>query len=296
MKFYIVDAFADNIFGGNPAGVVMIEGGEYPPFDIMLKTAAELGFSETAFVKKLGSGRYELKFMTPTDEVDLCGHATIASFSIIGNASQISESTSNKYTGITKAGEINIEVSKDLIMMDMVDPQIIREIRDEYLWNEIRITMGLVAKKNDISDSIYPAIVSTGLPDILLPVDTIDELNSINPDFDALSQLSKAYKAVGVHAFTVDQSDSGQSIHCRNFAPLYGIPEEAATGTANGALTYYLKTKRIIKDNEQNTIMQGESMGRPSRIISVCKEDEKGNTKVKVGGSTATLAEGNIYI
>ena len=302
MKFYIVDAFAEHIFGGNPAGVIMIESGEYPSFDIMLKTAAELGFSETAFVKDLGGDKYELRYVTPTDEVDLCGHATIASFSIIGNAKGIKDGDINTYTAVTKAGEINIQVSKDLVMMDMATPQIIGEIQSRQTWNEIRQIMGLDSRGVPGSNgaaplsNISPAIVSTGLPDILLPVDTKDELNSISPDFDRLSKLSEEKQVVGVHAFTITGIDGDYDIHCRNFAPLYGIPEEAATGTANGALTYYLRTKGIIENGTKNSIIQGEAMERPSKIISICEEDSDGNSAIKVGGNAATLAEGHISL
>ena len=75
MKFYIVDAFTDTLFGGNPAGVAILdEHVDFPSEDQMRKTAAELRYSETAFVKPLGDGEFHTRYFTPTDEVDLCGH------------------------------------------------------------------------------------------------------------------------------------------------------------------------------------------------------------------------------
>ncbi len=92
---------------------------------------------------------------------------------------------------------------------------------------------------DEVSDTdMVPKMVSTGLPDILMPVQDEEELEKIDPDFKALTDLSKSYEVVGVHAFTISNKDG--KIHARNFAPLYDIDEEAATGTANGALTYYL--------------------------------------------------------
>ena len=80
MRFQIVDAFTDQVFGGNPAGVVFIpEGEDFPPEETMVKTAEELRYSETAFVKKLGEKEYQVRYFTPAAEVDLCGHATIGS-------------------------------------------------------------------------------------------------------------------------------------------------------------------------------------------------------------------------
>ena len=80
MKFYIVDAFTDTLFGGNPAGVVLLDGADdFPEDEKMRLTAAELRYSETAYVKPLESGSFHTRYFTPTDEVDLCGHATLAS-------------------------------------------------------------------------------------------------------------------------------------------------------------------------------------------------------------------------
>ena len=81
MKFYIVDAFTEKKFGGNPAGVIILpEGADFPSDELCVKTAAELRYSETAFVKKLAEDEFQVRYFTPAAEVDLCGHATIASF------------------------------------------------------------------------------------------------------------------------------------------------------------------------------------------------------------------------
>ena len=83
MDFFIVDAFTSESFGGNPAGVVLLERGQsFPPEVLMTKVAAELRYSETAFVQPCGDGHFTLRYFTPTGEVDLCGHATIAAFGV----------------------------------------------------------------------------------------------------------------------------------------------------------------------------------------------------------------------
>ncbi len=83
-----------------------------------------------------------------------------------------------------------------------------------------------------------------------------------------------------MHAFTIEKD----ALHCRNFAPLYGIDEEAATGTSTGALTYYLYKHGIIKPNETNLFIQGEAMGKPSRIYSRLGING-GSVRIRVGGS-----------
>ena len=81
MKLYIIDAFAEEIFGGNPAGVVILpELEDFPPPEVMIRTAAELRYSETVFIQKKEDRQFVARYFTPSDEVDLCGHATIAAF------------------------------------------------------------------------------------------------------------------------------------------------------------------------------------------------------------------------
>ena len=295
MNFYIVDAFTEELFGGNPAGVVMVEGGEFPSFDIMRKTAAELRYSESAFVKKISDDVWEIRFFTPTDEVDLCGHATIAAFSIISK-----KFGQNKtYKAITKAGEIEVKVEGSLILMDMATPVLLEEIKEELKWEAMRKILGFENEayfKTGEFSGLTPAKVSTGLPDIIFPVDSTEELEAIAPDFDSMSRLSERQEVVGIHVYALTKDGNDLKIDCRNFAPLYGIPEEAATGTSNGALTYYLYKKGIINENEQNIIIQGASMGRPWKIITIATSDKNGNTLIKVGGTAVTLAEGEINI
>ncbi|MCQ2545707.1 MAG: PhzF family phenazine biosynthesis protein, partial [Clostridia bacterium] len=79
MKFYIADAFTNQVFGGNPAGVVILDDGmDFPEAETMRKTAAELRYSETAFIKRLEDGVFQVRYSTPADDLDLCCHATIA--------------------------------------------------------------------------------------------------------------------------------------------------------------------------------------------------------------------------
>ena len=87
MKYFIVDAFTDEPFGGNPAGVVLIDTAEFPDEKYMQQVAAEFRYSETAFVRRDGEEEFTVRYFTPCGEVDLCGHATIATFSKIGRAS-----------------------------------------------------------------------------------------------------------------------------------------------------------------------------------------------------------------
>lgn len=294
MKFYIVDAFTETVFGGNPAGVVILpEGADFPDDETMRKTAAELRYSETAFIRKTGEKEFNIRYFTPAAEVDLCGHATIGSFVALADAGLVKAGES--YVNHTLAGTIGIDVGQGSVLMDMAVPQYINEIGDEAGQKELYEIMGLSAEGQGVAPEAYliPEMISTGLPDIMMPVKDEHELARIAPDFPALSKLSERYEVVGVHAFTVNTADG--AVHCRNFAPLYDIDEEAATGTSNGALTYYLYRKGIVIPGEENTFIQGEAMDRPSKINSRLT-GEGGNVKVQVGGNGVILAKGEINL
>ena len=297
MKFQIVDAFTDKIFGGNPAWIVILpQTAEFPDDETMRKTAAELRYSETAFVKQLDAERFQTRYFTPAAEVELCGHATIGTFYTLLQNGMIQ--AGKTYLNETLSGTLEIVVNEDSILMDMAKPQIFESIEEAGALKELYEIMGLCPEdqgKCAAKPEVYfiPRKVSTGLTDIMMPVKNEAELEKITPDFAALTELSKRYEVVGVHAFTCNSADG--MIHARNFAPLYEIDEEAATGTSNGALTYYLYDYGMIEPEKIHTVVQGEKMQRPSKISTqlVLKD---GEPLIKVGGFAVTLAEGEIHI
>ena len=292
MKFLIADAFTEQLFGGNPAGVVILpEGADYPSDEIMVKTAAELRYSETAFIKQLGPEEFRIRYFTPAAEVDLCGHATIASFYCLLKLGIIQEGKT--YLNHTLAGDLEIDVKDGFVMMDMASPVLIAKMEDIV---EIDRLYDIMGSEYDQSIGLNPYLISTGLPDIMMPVGSRAELANLAPDMKLLSDLSAKYKVTGVHAFTLDAAE-GITCHCRNFAPLYDIDEEAATGTSNGALTYYLYLTGKIKAPARLKIVQGEAMNRPSVIMTSITEDpQTGAVSIKVGGRAVILAEGEINL
>ncbi len=291
MKFLIVDAFTDTIFGGNPAGVVILpEGADFPSDEICVKTAAELRYSETAFIKQLGGHEFNIRYFTPAAEVDLCGHATIGSFCALIHAGVIEKDCT--CINHTLAGDLNIVIKDGFVMMDMATPVEIATIDEPDKIKELYDIMG--AEYDPEKIKLFPKMISTGLPDIMMPVPTREALNAMEPDMKALSDLSARYEVVGVHAFTLD-AEEGATAHTRNFAPLYDIDEEAATGTSNGALTYYFYLNNIIDGKANCKIIQGEKMDRPSVILTDIEADDE-KCLIKVGGSAVILAEGEIHL
>lgn len=294
MKLFIADAFTQDVFGGNPAGVVITgEDTVFPPEEIMLKTAAELRYSETAFIRQTGEREFTIRYFTPAAEVDLCGHATIASFQCLLDAGIVKDG--EEYTAVTPAGNLKISISSGFIMMEMAAAEFRNRIDSDEALRELYGIMGIPYEPvNNEGRQLYPEIISTGLPDIIMPVSSRRQLAELTPDFDALSALSEKYGVTGVHAFTLDNAEPEITAHCRNFAPLYDIDEEAATGTASGALTYYLYTNGITGKGRM-TFLQGEAMGRPSQILTDI-DNADNSVNIRVGGSAAILVRGEIFL
>ena len=195
MKFQIVDAFTDQIFGGNPAGVVLLpEGADFPADETMRQTAAELRYSETAFIKPLGGSRFQIRYFTPAAEVELCGHATIGSFHALRDMGLVADG--NRCINETLSGTLEIVVGKDAILMDMARPQAFESLDTPEQLAELYRVMGLSHKgQGTVSEkaelSLLPRKVSTGLTDIMMPVANEAELEKIAPDFPALTELSR---------------------------------------------------------------------------------------------------------
>ena len=283
MKYYIVDAFTEKPFGGNPAGVVILgQDTPFPSDKVMQQVAAELRFPETAFVQQNGPTDFSIRYFTPCSEVELCGHATIASFGLLRKQGIVADGAVCR--NHTLAGDLEVKVSQQ-VMMQMAQPHVIVPLLDiEYLHD-------IMAGMNRVEWVEMPVeVISTGLPDIIMPVGNVESLNALKPDMDALTELSRELNVVGVHAFAI--GDDGYTAHVRNFAPLYGVPEESATGTANAALNYYLYRRNIVKHDQECHFMQGEVMQRPSVIVTVLGDEDT----VYVGGQSAIVAAGELLV
>ena len=258
MEAYVMDAFSAAVFGGNQAGVVFPD--RALDDALMRKIAGEFKHSETAFVEMLEDGSVRLRYFTPAEEVDLCGHATIAGFALLRKLGRIGDGVHRAHT---RAADISVSVQGDTVWMEMAPPVLLRELGEE-TWAELYGAYGLTPA--DRPDGFVPKIVSTGLADIMMPVKDHDTLLRAVQNDAAVTELSRRYDVTGVHMFC--PGDGTCTAWCSNFAPLYDITEECATGTSNGALTYYLYLQGLVQPEQENVFLQGEHMHRPSEIRS----------------------------
>lgn len=280
MKVYVMDSFSDRIFGGNQAGVVLADKALEPA--VMQQVAAELKHSETAFVWQTEEGN-RLRYFTPAGEVDLCGHATVAVFALLRRLGRIEDGT---HKALTRAGALEIEVSGETVWMDMAPPKTMGILPEES-WEELYGAYGLTLE--DRPADLPPEIVSTGLADIMMPVRDHETLLRAVQDERTVTELSRRFDVTGVHMFCLGE----EAVYCSNFAPLYDIPEECATGTSNGALTYYLYERSLVEPERENLFLQGEHMERPSRILSRLTVQD-GVVRVRIGGQAVMSLAGEM--
>lgn len=281
IQVYTLNSFTQEKNGGNPAGVVL--NADSLEEEKMQKVAQRIGFSETAFVEKSNKADYRIRFFTPNSEVELCGHATIATFNLMVTQKLINFGT---YTIETKAGILEVSINEDHdVFLTQALPEFFEEIDKEKIADSLQIN------PNELLCDLPIQIVSTGLRDILIPVKSIEVLEKINPDFNQIIEISKEYNVIGYHLFVLG-SEANCVAQCRNFAPLVDISEESATGTSNGALLCYLyKYGKLTNNYAQDFIFkQGYTMNRPSEIKARLRiSDDKQIIKVQVGGIASNI-------
>lgn len=258
-KIYQVDAFADKVFSGNPAAVCPLE--QWLSDDIMLKIAAENNLAETAFYVKDGD-RYQLRWFTPTTEVDLCGHATLAAAFVLFNHEGHRGDTIHFFS--PRSGVLTVSREADLITLDFPTD-----------------TFSPV----DLSDEILqcfdqkPRLAFKGKTDYMLVFDNEEQVQHINPSFDKIAKLD-------VRGVIVTAKGNDVDFVSRFFAPQSGVNEDAVTGSAHTTLTPYW-SKQLNK-TELKAVQLSERKGF---LLCRCP----GN-RTQISGQAQLYLTGEIYI
>ncbi len=286
VEAFLVNSFTTNGTGGNPAGVVLHA--DHLSNEEKLQVAQVVGYSETAFVSRDDEADFELSFYTITGEVDFCGHATLAAFSTMYQDGIITE---GKYLQRTKAGLLAVTIETNgHIVMDQKLP----EFRGEFSYEVISELIGLDLTILE-STQLPIEVISTGLPDIIVPV-PFGYLDKIQVNENLTKEFCERHDVVGVHAFELCEKTSQVTASCRNFAPLFGIPEESATGSASGALACYLAKHFPNTHSYSFTFEQGRAMECVSRITASVESSDQGIVKVRVGGFAHKVGSQNINV
>ncbi len=282
----LVDAFTADPLAGNAAGVV--PDAEDLSADRMGAIAAELAVSETAFVLPSDGADRRLRYFSPTQEVDLCGHATIAAHAFLHRDGAIDP---GEHTVETNVGVLDVDVDPDGIVRMTQDRPEVRRVDVGY--DRLGAALGIdPAALRDVGADLPTAVASTGLPFLMVPVNFLENLSAAAPDYPVLETLADEYDAAGVYAFTFDALEADSTLHARAFAPGLGIPEDPVTGTAAGACGAYLREVDAFDGDrpEEMVFEQGHFVDRPGRVRVRVGAD------VRVGGRAVTSLDGRLAV
>lgn len=254
---YRYTAFSDRPEGGNPAGVFIADA--LPEPDAMQAIAAEVGYSETAFVAPASGPERTIRYYSPAQEVSFCGHATIATGVILGE-----REGAGRYRLATAVGEVPVDVRERdgrwEAMLTSVTP--VHEPAPDALVDAALATLRW--SRDDLDPSIPPVRAYAGAWHLVLAAARAGPLDTLEYDFDDLRRLMLED---GLTTLQLVWREDEHAFHARDPFPVGGVVEDPATGAAAAAFGGYLRDAGLLTEPATLTIRQGEAMGRPSRIM-----------------------------
>ena len=299
LQFYQADVFTDEPFGGNPVAVFPDADGLT---DVELQQIArEMNLSETVFVfpPTDQAAVVKMRIFTPTQEIPFAGHPVIGTFFVLGTLDRLAlREPVTRVLQECNLGLFPVDIHShdgviERVVMAQPNPEFLDVIEDPEALFAIARALGIT--KAAITESRFPVqVVSTGLPVIIVPVRTLTAVRSIVPDVAAIAELSQQYGANGMMVFSTMTVEQSSTVHTRMFAPLIGIVEDPATGSASGALGAYLVQHGVvdIRPETEITAEQGYEIDRPSRILIQVNSDDDAIQGVMVGGEAVMVVEG----
>jgi len=300
LEFLLIDVFTDRPFGGSR--LYLFPDGTGVPPDLMQKLAMELGAGETAFIvpsTAVDSGRSGLRVFTPAAEIPFGGHSVIgATFAMNHRGHRVAGDEHEPFTWELEAGEYEVVTTYE-------DGNLIYSLRQDdpvfmgqyFHRGKVARTLGL--PEDAIAITGLPCeIISTGLPIHIVPLASLESMQQIILRHRDAETIAQDLGFGDLFVFTCETVRDDATVHCRMFAPYFGIPEDAASGAATGALVAYLVKHRLVKYSSKVRIIceQGLEMGRPSRLIAEAGISGGQATAIQVGGQCVLVGSGSINI
>ncbi|MDX1522798.1 MAG: PhzF family phenazine biosynthesis protein [Anaerolineae bacterium] len=291
--FMQVDAFTDRPLGGNPCAILFDTDGMDEA--LMLAIAKEMNLSETAFVRRSDVADFGARYFTPAVEIPLAGHPTIATIFALIDSGRLT--LTGDYTSVTlelPAGVIPIEIYASAgkvqrIVMSQNKPQFLATYRPADILPLFNLT------EADILADVPLQTVSTGTPQLMVPLGSLEALQKIEMNIVAYKELRAKGDFFSPHFFCVQGiSDAGQT-----FARHFGVPpdtlEDPFTGSATGGMAAYLWHYNLI-DKPEFVAEQGHWMGRPGQATVEVIGPRDDITAIKVGGGAAAIVRGELSL
>lgn len=297
--FVQVDVFSDRPFGGNPLAVFPEAGGLTT--GEMQQLAREMNLSETTFVlpPHVEGADFRVRIFTPAKELPFAGHPVVGTHWVLAHLDRV-----DLYEPVTR---VCFELGVGVLPADLhvaggrVERVVMTQDRPAFLevLEEIDdLAQGLGLPPEAIGETGLPVqVVSTGVPQMMVPVRSLAEVQALDAAGLNVAALNRASHAVGtdcVMVFTFETEMPGATVHTRMFAPALGVPEDPATGSANGALGAYLVHHRAVPVDTTTHILseQGAEIGRPSKLYIEVDSTGGQITAVRVGGQVVPVARG----
>lgn len=301
-RFVQVDVFTDVPFGGNPLavfpdaqGLTSIE---------MLSLAREMNLSETTFVlpPQAPEADFKVRIFTPAKEIPFAGHPVVGTHWVLARLGRVAlrEPMTRVHfelgVGVLPADLHVVGEAVQRVVMTQDRPTFHATLGD---LTDLAPGLGLPAEAI-IETGLPVQVVSTGVPQMMVPVRSLTEVQRLAADDLNVAVLNRACRAVGTECamvFTLETEHPQATVHARMFAPLLGVPEDPATGSANGALGAYLVRHRAVPRTEQTTHIiseQGAEMGRPSMLYVEVDHKDGEPIAVRVGGDVVAMLEGTV--
>lgn len=290
-EFHIVDVFAERKYAGNQLAVITEAQGLAS--DAMQAIAREMNFSETTFIlgPAEGEATFRVRIFTPAEEVPFAGHPTLGTAWIIRH--ELLNSTCDRVTLELGVGSIPVdferpEAAPELLWMLQQQPEFGPIATASELAAALRIEDGAFVDVHPIQQ------VSTGLPFWIVPLNSLEDVRSCRLDAAVYEGFVRDRRAKAILAFAAETYEGENQINARMFAPYYGVPEDPATGSANGCLAAYLVRHGVLGGNEIDIrVEQGYEIGRPS-LLRLRAWERAGRFEIQVGGRVIPVARGTL--
>lgn len=290
-QLYLVDVFAENKYEGNQLAVV--RGAGHFSERQMQQIAKEMNYSETTFIvsEQPENSGYHVRIFTPEDELPFAGHPTLGTAFIIQQ-----EILRQKVAAVNlnlEVGQIPVKFSYEgdapaELWMTQMPP----EFGPRYTAGRISRMLGL--EESDIDPRFPIQEVSTGVPAMIVPLKSLDAVRRARIERSIYFELVENIASKAILVFAPQTLHPENHLHVRVFVDYYGVPEDPATGSANGCVAGYLAHYRYWGQPQiEIRVEQGYEIGRPSLLLLRSHEAD-GQVTVQVGGRAILVARGEL--
>jgi PhzF family phenazine biosynthesis protein len=296
IDFTQVDVFTTELFGGNPAGIVL-DARKLTP-SLMQKIAREINLSETAFLLPSKKADFKLRYFTPTKEVKFCGHATVGTLHALAYTGKFGMKPGKKYYFKVETSAGIIPMSANFIHADNIaisfNAPTIKLKKANFNHKKLSQALGI---PENVFNKDLPIMIEETNSFIYATVENLRTLGNVNYDYDSAEKFSKEHNIVVFCLLTNQTKDKKNDVHSRVFGPLIGLVEDPVTGATQGALGAYLLQNKILPESTSTiNSEQGHFVGRPGNLQIKISKNDKGKYQAKIHARAVSVFETTIKI